>query len=503
MWLGGKHLPRKIKVPERADKVLRLFKYAVLLFIVIGVWTFSVTGTTLWSPWTIFGMYATFKGFTDGAFLLTVGGALMLIILIGSVFIERFFCKYLCPLGALYSLASRFRIFRIKKPSAQCGNCRLCSSRCSMAIPMNKYDSIKSGECINCLRCTTVCHRDNVKADTVPAVSGTVAAIALMGVNYVGCIPENSQNSTAGQSYTSEVSLSNGTGKYKDGTYTGTGSGFRGNISVSVTVSGGNITAITVDSSKDDSEFFSKAQSKIIPEIISSQSTDVDTVSGATFSSRGIIEAIKDALGDQLLNEDSTDNSQSSTGESSISEKHTKKKPKNSSQESSVPESSVDAQESSQAAEESSEEIQDSSEEIQDSSDDPFESSEEVQDSSKEEQESREESSDNGSVSESGTGVFADGVYTGTGTGFRGETSVIVTVSGGKITDITVNSYQDDDRFFNSASYGVISSIISGQTTEVDTVSGATFSSNGIIEAVSNALGIDFTNPNSTMTRRH
>ncbi len=116
-------MPRKIKVPEKADRILKLLKFAVLLFVIIGVWTFSVTGTTLWSPWTIFGMYATFKGFPAASYLLSIGGLLMLLILIGSFFIERFFCKYLCPLGALYSLAAKLRIFKIKKPTAACGNC--------------------------------------------------------------------------------------------------------------------------------------------------------------------------------------------------------------------------------------------------------------------------------------------------------------------------------------------------------------------------------------------
>ena len=76
-------------------------------------------------------------------------------------------------------------------------------------------------------------------------------------------------------------------------------------------------------------------------------------------------------------------------------------------------------------------------------------------------------------------GQFADGVYTGTGNGFRGATNVTVTVENGEITDITVNSYNDDQQFFSRAESGVISAIIKSQSTDVDAVSGATFSSNG------------------------
>ena len=301
-------MPRKIKVPEKADRILKLLKFAVLLFVIIGVWTFSVTGTTLWSPWTIFGMYATFKGFPAASYLLSIGGLLMLLILIGSFFIERFFCKYLCPLGALYSLAAKLRIFKIKKPTAACGNCRLCASQCSMSVPMNKYDSIASGECINCMRCTTVCRRNNVKANVMPAVSGTAVAAALMGVYFVGDMMVNTLPDTYDTMVSNEIVFSqdNTVGQYKDGTYQGTGNGFRGNIDLTVTVSGGKITDITVNSSWDDNEFFSCAESKVIPAIIAAQDVNVSTVSGATFSSNGLIEAISNALGVPFTNPNST-----------------------------------------------------------------------------------------------------------------------------------------------------------------------------------------------------
>ncbi len=301
-------MPRKIKVPEKADRILKLLKFAVLLFVIIGVWTFSVTGTTLWSPWTIFGMYATFKGFPAASYLLSIGGLLMLLILIGSFFIERFFCKYLCPLGALYSLAAKLRIFKIKKPTAACGNCCLCASQCSMSVPMNKYDSIASGECINCMKCTTVCRRNNVKANVMPAVSGTAVAAALMGVYFVGDMMVNTLPDTYDTMVSNEIVFSqdNTVGQYKDGTYQGTGNGFRGNIDLTVTVSGGKITDITVNSSWDDNEFFSCAESKVIPAIIAAQDVNVSTVSGATFSSNGLIEAISNALGVPFTNPNST-----------------------------------------------------------------------------------------------------------------------------------------------------------------------------------------------------
>ncbi|SEJ37070.1 FMN-binding domain-containing protein [Kandleria vitulina] len=86
---------------------------------------------------------------------------------------------------------------------------------------------------------------------------------------------------------------------------------------------------------------------------------------------------------------------------------------------------------------------------------------------------------------------------TGSGNGFRGETQVKVVVKNKKISSIEIMSYQDDEQFFERAKETVIANIIKNSI-DVDTISGATFSSNGIKEAVANASKFDFTNPNSS-----
>ena len=118
-------------------------------------------------------------------------------------------------------------------------------------------------------------------------------------------------------------------------------------------------------------------------------------------------------------------------------------------------------------------------------------------------QESAASSSEESASSSVAAGQYADGVYTGSGTGFRGETVVEVTVQNGQITDITETSKQDDDQFFYRAWTTVIEEIITAQAVEVDAVSGATFSSNSIMEAVSDALGLAFENPNSSLPSGH
>ena len=340
------------------------------------------------------------------------------------------------------------------------------------------------------MKCVDACVKNNAKTNTIPAVSGAAAAAALIGISYIGTISQPVLNTDAVQTDTSEVTEQSISGKYKDGTYTGSAYGYRGQTTVSVTVSGGMIININTESYEDDREFFERAENKVIPEIISAQDVQVDTVSGATFSSKGIINAVENALGDQLLqgitesstseSSESTDQESSETNDERVkrifsTERHHKKHE----------EETYYEHEDQNSAEESSEQEEEA--EISQSPADE-------ENSDIEEQEKTEQST------ASSDAALEDGVYTGSGTGFRGTTTVEVTVDNGKISNITVTSYQDDKQFFSRAESGIISSIISSQSTDVDTVSGATFSSNGLIEAVSDALGREFTNPNSTMS---
>ena len=93
-------------------------------------------------------------------------------------------------------------------------------------------------------------------------------------------------------------------GGYKDGTYQGSGTGFGGTITVQVTVSGGKITAVDIlSASGETGSYFASAQG-VVSKVLSSQSPNVDAVSGATYSSNGIIQAVQNALS-QAGNSDS------------------------------------------------------------------------------------------------------------------------------------------------------------------------------------------------------
>lgn len=88
------------------------------------------------------------------------------------------------------------------------------------------------------------------------------------------------------------------------------------------------------------------------------------------------------------------------------------------------------------------------------------------------------------------TYLWQDGTYEGTGTGFAGELTVSVTIEKGTITDIQLVDSGNDDAAYVDMAVGVIDKMLAAQTWEVDAVSGATFSSNGIKDAVAEALSL-------------
>ena len=106
----------------------------------------------------------------------------------------------------------------------------------------------------------------------------------------------DSENKENVASADAEESSDDSDNVYKNGTYEGSGTGYGGTITVQVTLEDDTITAVSVVSAPgEDSAYLSQGEN-VIGSIISEQSTDVDTISGATFSSTGILEAVNDAL---------------------------------------------------------------------------------------------------------------------------------------------------------------------------------------------------------------
>lgn len=212
----------------------------------------------------------------------------------------------------------------------------------------------------------------------------------------------------------------------KDGTYKGSANGYGGKVTVNVTVSKKTMTAIDVVSAPGETDSFFQRAKGVIDEMLTAQSTDVDVVSGATYSSNGIIGAVKNALFGTESNNATA--AAANAGNAAGSAPSVSK------------------------------------------------------------------------VSESGT--WKDGTYTGSGKGFGGTISVKVTVKDGKISAIDVTSASGETASYFSKAKGIIPKMISGQTTNVDAASGATYSSNGIITAVRNALSKAETGKSSTKKKK-
>ena len=191
-YIARKLKIKQIKMKPETDRFLKAFKYIVLLILIL-LWIFNLPIDTL-SPWNVFGIYSSYKGWTDLSSLLSIGGVLLFIIIVTSIFIERAFCRYLCPLGGIFNVVSKPRLYKIKKNS-KCVNCNLCSNKCPMGIDVNKetseFGKVKSGECIDCFKCIDNCNLEALYTNPKEAISGTAAAIAISGLYLVGTIPTN------------------------------------------------------------------------------------------------------------------------------------------------------------------------------------------------------------------------------------------------------------------------------------------------------------------------
>ncbi|GFZ32740.1 hypothetical protein CSC2_32660 [Clostridium zeae] len=490
----------KFRVDEKVDAALKYVKYGVLLMLLIVTCTLGSNILEGTSPWDAFAQITDFSNVVSG---LLIGLILLVLITIGAFFVERFFCRYLCPLGAVFSIISKIGILKIDKPTEKCGKCRACTNVCSMGIPLYKNESVKGGECIECLKCIEICPRKNTVVniageDLNPALASSVAIATFAGVygltNLTGAVLTKAGISSA-SSITMSSSITNKTSNYKDGTYTGSGTGFRGGTTtVSVTIQNGQISDIQTVSSQDTPRYYDRASGTVINEIISAQSTQVDTVSGATFTSNGIISAVEAAL-NQATN-GSTSTSTSDENNSSESSSSNSSSDNNGNVASSA-DNNVNSNEQSSNTNGSTgfghkgDSVGGANQSGQDSNStsNGASSSTSTNNSASNSSSSSNSGTNGGASSSTASAKYKDGTYTGTGTGFRGGTTEMsVTVAGGKITKVETVSSQDTPRFYSYAENTMTNEIVSAQSTSVDTVSGATFSSRGIIEAVQNAL---------------
>ena len=355
-------------------------------------------------------------------------------------------------------------------------------------------------------------------------------------------------SSGVGQGSTTTPTTEVPEGGYKDGTYQGSGTGFGGMITVQVTVSGGKITAVDIlSASGETGSYFASAQG-VVSKVLSSQSPNVDAVSGATYSSNGIIQAVQNALS-QAGNSDSATPAATPTPTPKPAKKPKKdtsvsykdgvyegqaegfdgtvtvkvtikngKIKKISNTNTDTPEffnkawktikSNVISRQStseidtvsgatfssngilgalSQALSKADQSgTTDSKEE--DITPTPTTVPDETVTPIPTEIPQPTKTPDNPSDEQPVVNLLKDGTYTGSAMGYSGQVNITLTIKDGKITEVT-NTNSDTRSFFNKAWRSIQPKILEKQSTEgIDTVSGATFSSMGILDASKIAL---------------
>lgn len=353
-------------------------------------------------------------------------------------------------------------------------------------------------------------------------------------------------SSGVGQGSTTTPTTEVPEGGYKDGTYQGSGTGFGGTITVQVTVSDGKITAVDIlSASGETGSYFASAQG-VVSKVLSSQSPNVDAVSGATYSSNGIIQAVQNALSQ-------AGNSDSATPTPTPTPKPAKKPKKDTSVSykdgvyegqaegfdgtvtvkvtikngkiKKISNTNTDTPEFFNKAWKTIKSnviSRQSTSEIDTVSGATFSSNGILgalsQALSKADQsgttDSKEEditptpttvpdetvtpipteiphptkTPDNPSDEQPVVNLLKDGTYTGSAMGYSGQVNITLTIKDGKITEVT-NTNSDTRSFFNKAWRSIQPKILEKQSTEgIDTVSGATFSSMGILDASKIAL---------------
>lgn len=355
-------------------------------------------------------------------------------------------------------------------------------------------------------------------------------------------------SSGVGQGSTTTPTTEVPEGGYKDGTYQGSGTGFGGTITVQVTVSSGKITAVDIlSASGETGSYFASAQG-VVSKVLSSQSPNVDAVSGATYSSNGIIQAVQNALS-QAGNSDSATPGATPTPTPKPAKKPKKdtsvsykdgvyegqaegfdgivtvkvtikngKIKKISNTNTDTPEffnkawktikSNVISRQStseidtvsgatfssngilgalSQALSKANQSgTTDSKEE--DITPTPTTVPDETVTPIPTEIPQPTKTPDNPSDEQPVVNLLKDGTYTGSAMGYSGQVNITLTIKDGKITEVT-NTNSDTRSFFNKAWRSIQPKILEKQSTEgIDTVSGATFSSMGILDASKIAL---------------
>jgi len=157
LWRAGRQLfHRNIHLHRWIDLPLRSLKYLLLAFFVWAVGNMSAAAIAqfMQSP---YGLIADVRMLNFFRFLGETAAIALGILVVASVLVQNFWCRYLCPYGALLGLTSLLSPLRIRRNESACIDCAKCAKACPSTLPVDKLITIKSAECTGCMECIAVC----------------------------------------------------------------------------------------------------------------------------------------------------------------------------------------------------------------------------------------------------------------------------------------------------------------------------------------------------------
>lgn len=191
LWRAGRQiLGRNFHLPRWIDIPLRSLKYLLLAFFVWAVGNMSAGAVEefMQSP---YGAIADVRMLNFFRYLGETAAIVLFLLVAASVLVQNFWCRYLCPYGALLGIASLLSPLRIRRNEDSCIDCAKCAKACPASLPVDKLITIKSAECTGCLECVAVCPAEKTlemslpqwipsgKSRRVPAWSMAIAMAAL------------------------------------------------------------------------------------------------------------------------------------------------------------------------------------------------------------------------------------------------------------------------------------------------------------------------------------
>lgn len=187
--IGRKLFKKRFAVPRQIDRPLRYLKYVLLLLTVIMAWFYGTLWMAPYDPYSAYSHLYDISGSIEEDPLAVVGFILLLITILGSFLYDRFFCKYLCPVGAFYGIIGKISPTRVERNDSLCTHCNLCNKACPVNIDVQKAVKIKDAECINCNECVLACPKKGaLEVKTAGRKIHPAAVLALTAGLFFGTI---------------------------------------------------------------------------------------------------------------------------------------------------------------------------------------------------------------------------------------------------------------------------------------------------------------------------